>query len=257
MYHRIYLIFKIFIFSLHCYYLASCRASLGSEPSFSNTAQLDSVRALPSDTLYASWLAPYRVEMNRLFEREIGFLPYPLLRGGTSDSLGQRLIWNHLTDAALAFARDSLDWDAEVCLLNSGGIRADLGAGSVKLRSVYETLPFDNALVLVELDSLMWLEMKRYLLQNVQPQSGLVYVFEGEELIDVERREKRWPLRVLTVDYLQAGGDRMDFFRAGSVRTSGVMIRDAYLWYWEEHPDRLPLFDGRSRKKQFIHPRKP
>jgi 2',3'-cyclic-nucleotide 2'-phosphodiesterase (5'-nucleotidase family) len=205
------------------------------------------VRSLASDTLYSGWLSVYRNEMNQRFEREIGVLPFPLHRNGPPDSLGQRLIWNHLTDAALAFARDSLSWQADVCLLNSGGIRADLGSGSVKLRSIYEALPFDNALVLVELDSLKWLQMRAYLLQNTQPQSGMVYVIESGRIADVERPGKTWPLRVLTVDYLAGGGDRMEFFAEAATRSSGVMIRDAYLWYWEEHPERLPAFDGRSR----------
>ncbi|MBI1315330.1 hypothetical protein GC167_00510 [bacterium] len=209
--------------------------------------RLDTVTSGTGDSALARLLLPYRTEMGQQFEQVIGQLSVPLRRGSNPDSLGQKLLWNHVTDACLAFARDSLGWAAEGCLLNSGGLRADLSPGPVRVIDVFELLPFDNTLVLSELDSVQWLEMQRHLEARFQPQSGWVWDIEGDRH-QLLRRGRSYPVRLVTIDYLTDGGDRMDFLKNTIQQRSGIVIRDAYLWYWKRHPEEQPAYDDRGRR---------
>jgi len=205
------------------------------------------VASSAGDSALARLLLPYRTEMGQQFETEIGRLSVSLRRGSNPDSLGQKLLWNHVTDACLAFARDSLGWAVEGCLLNSGGLRADLSPGSVRVGDVFELLPFDNTLVLSELDSLQWLEMQRHLEDRFQPQSGWVWEI-GSDRHRLVRPAQSYPVRLVTIDYLTDGGDRMEFLKNSVQQRSGIVIRDAYLWYWRRHPEAQPAFDHRGRR---------
>ncbi len=56
-------------------------------------------------------------------------------------------IANLVTDALLSFFEPD---GAELCIVNGGGIRAKLDAGTVSIRQVTSVLPFDNNMMLVE-----------------------------------------------------------------------------------------------------------
>lgn len=108
---------------------------------------------------------------------------------------------------------------ADVALLNSGGLRADLRAGELTFGDVYEVIPFDNTIATLELNGA---ELKRLLQQayngkkGVFQESGLklklgmcagqgrlksVTLSDGKPLAP----EKRY--RVVLPDFLARGGD--------------------------------------------------
>lgn len=87
------------------------------------------------------------------FSRPVAALAERLSRSGAQNSLG-----NLIADAQRAAV------GADVAVMNSGGIRADLEAGEVTYGELFEVQPFDNTLVRV---TMRGSDLKRYLQQIV------------------------------------------------------------------------------------------
>jgi 2',3'-cyclic-nucleotide 2'-phosphodiesterase (5'-nucleotidase family) len=118
---------------------------------------------------------------------------------------------------------------AEVAILNGGGIRADIPAGSIRVRQIMDVLPFNNFPVVL---SLTGSEIKELLEHGVSeagghggkfPQvSGVVFVYRtaspsGRRVFQVEiGGQPLEPERLYTVatnDFLAAGGDGYAVFK--------------------------------------------
>ncbi len=88
------------------------------------------------DTAVASVVASYVRRTEPLTARAIATLAAPLTRQGDQYPLG-----NLIADAYRAAAR------ADVAIVNNGGIRADLPAGTVTWGQLFEVVPFQNFVV--------------------------------------------------------------------------------------------------------------
>jgi 2',3'-cyclic-nucleotide 2'-phosphodiesterase (5'-nucleotidase family) len=118
---------------------------------------------------------------------------------------------------------------AEVAILNGGGIRADIPAGSIRVRQIMDVLPFNNFPVVLRLTGS---EIKELLEHGVSeagghggkfPQvSGVVFVYRtaspsGRRVFQVEiGGQPLEPERLYTVatnDFLAAGGDGYAVFK--------------------------------------------
>lgn len=105
-------------------------------------------------------------------------------------------------------------------LLNFGGIRAGIPKGNVTTRNAYEVMPFENSMVVVELSYEKTIELIDYLAKSgsAHPISKqLNLVFENDKPVSAKLNNKELNIKrsyfVLTSDYLQNGGDRMNFFK--------------------------------------------
>jgi 5'-nucleotidase len=114
---------------------------------------------------------------------------------------------------------------ADVGLLNSGGLRADLVAGPLTYGHLYETFPFDNAVATLQLNATELRALLQAILAHgrVPQQSGLklavaacpkglqvmaVTLADGTALADGK------VYRVVLPDYLARGGDGLEAFMA-------------------------------------------
>ncbi len=197
-----------------------------------------------------SLVNPYKLEIGDSLKSTIGYNPRFMSRSFEDwDTLNQKFLWNWVTDAVFFYARDVLNWETDVCLLNKGGLRKDLSHGSISLEDIYELLPFDNYLCLVELSQEGEVEMLDYLKQNLQPHNGLRMGFLDQSAklpsrINLTSHEHE--LRVLTINYLAEGGDGMHFFKNGKINCSNVLIRDAVINYLKNHPEYKVKIDERN-----------
>ncbi len=134
---------------------------------------------------------------------------------------------------------------ADICLTNGGGIRASINAGPISVGDVFNVLPFDNTLVVLEVSGA---NIKAALERSVSeyPQqlggflqvSGLSFEFDplkapGERvvsvLVDNKPLDEKKTYTVATNDFLAAGGDGYDMLKdAKVVFESGDMLRDVF-----------------------------
>jgi len=97
-------------------------------------------------------------------------------------------------------------------------------------------MPFENMLVIAELSGSQVKELFNYLekRKEAHPISHLKLVLKGEKFSEIRIRNKSFDPKknyyVLTHDYLQHGGDHMDFFvNPVSLFNTEVKVRDALI----------------------------
>ncbi len=138
--------------------------------------------------------------------------------------------------------------DADLAVTNGGGIRASIHAGDITVADVYNVLPFDNSLVVVEMMGMDILEALEHSVRLVPEQnggflqvSGITFEVDpkalpGGRIINAKVGENRLAAgtyyKVATNDFLAAGGDGYEtFMNATLVAETGIMLRDVMVDY--------------------------
>ncbi|MDR3047565.1 MAG: 5'-nucleotidase C-terminal domain-containing protein [Bacteroidales bacterium] len=101
---------------------------------------------------------------------------------------------------------------ADLALLNFGGIRQPLPKGDITIRDVYNTLSFDNTVVIMYLKGS---DLKKIIgkmrEKTVQPFSHLQIVFKQQApatmLIDGKEIDSNRIYKLVTIDFIATGGD--------------------------------------------------
>jgi 2',3'-cyclic-nucleotide 2'-phosphodiesterase (5'-nucleotidase family) len=147
---------------------------------------------------------------------------------------------------------------ADIAFQNSGGIRTDIQKGPITMELVYTLLPFDNVLVTMDLTGkqiLQLLEQSATLQKGILQQSGLKVKYDmtkpvGQRVVEVFVGEKPLELdkvyKVVTNDFLAAGGDNFVTFKEGKNLVYGDMLRDVFIEYLKKHSPISPKVEGRS-----------
>lgn len=145
------------------------------------------------------------------------------------------------------------DKSIDICLLNHGGIRAPIPAGPIKTRTAFNVMPFENSIVVAELTAENIHNMVSYLAKakRAHPISGLTIKLDKdlnvtEALVNGKAIEDGKTYTVVTSDYLQNGGDRMNFLKdPESLEVLDYKIRNAMIDYFKT-VDTIPAqLDGR------------
>jgi len=141
-------------------------------------------------------------------------------------------------------------------MLNYGGIRAIITAGAVTKKDAFKLMPFENELVVVKLSGNKVLELVEFFIQNktAHPLSKNI-TLEIEEngyslKINGELFDKNKMYYVLTNDYLQSGGDKMDFFKNPEALIKlDYKVRDAIIQYFKKVDTLKVAIDNRVKLK--------
>jgi 2',3'-cyclic-nucleotide 2'-phosphodiesterase (5'-nucleotidase family) len=189
-------------------------------------------------------LQPYKDSLDKLMNVVIGrtAVPMPKERDKPETLLGNfvaDICYNRLErgDASSVMSPGKYG-PIDICLFNTGGLRASLPEGNITRGNIFELMPFDNELVVVTLSGKKTWELIRYVaMTGGQPMSGMklgihpdktpATVFIGGAPFDSTKT-----YRIVTSDYLANGGDKMDFFKNPiKNQTTGILIRNAILDY--------------------------
>lgn len=249
-------------------------AQCGAKPAKTSPALEKSEKAsqtlidstLADDPAVDKLIAPYAVKV-RALDEVIGKLSGDLKKGG----LGGGTLGNFVTDGMRAAATKKLGVPIDLVLTNSGGLRKDgIPAGEIRSRDIFELLPFENALVEIDLTGEQLRRALEVSLESREPQSGARIVYrtnaqQKNELVSavlvsangVERPiDPNAVYRVITIDYLlSVVGGKFGVLQESRVKKPlGVTIRDAVIQYVKDetaagHPIAAKL-DGRFRAEE-------
>ena len=219
--------------------------------------QLESIHyettKVKDDSLIATIIQPYKNDMNNKMGETIGYSEIAMTKDQPEGILG-----NFVADCLFYMSKIYLGKDSsevDMVLLNNGGLRASLPAGEIKLSNIFELMPFDNQLTIVELSGEQCEKMFLFIAEkggvpvsNIQMQikdGKPDSIFVGRNVFDKNKSYK-----VLSSDYLIAGGDKMNFFKeVKNTFPLNVLIRDAikdYFKLMEEKKIKInPTLDGR------------
>lgn len=136
----------------------------------------------------------------------------------------------------------------DIVLLNNGGIRSIISKGNISEKTAFELMPFENSIVVLELNGLSIIKMIDYLrkVKLQHPISGLQITLNNDYSVNevkingvsIENEKKYY---VATTDYLLEGGDKM-YFLAETTKTTDInyKMRDILIDYFKQY-DTLKL----------------
>ena len=135
---------------------------------------------------------------------------------------------------------------------NHGGIRAALPKGDIKLSDAYKILPFENEIVIVEMDGESINEIVSFLKKEKIP-----HPFSGLSIIGNTVLVKNKPILpsnkyyIAINDYLLTGGDNMFFFNKNKgIYRLGYTPRDAFIDYTKSNLYISSKIDNRFVKNE-------
>ncbi|MBC9795330.1 5'-nucleotidase C-terminal domain-containing protein [Sinomicrobium weinanense] len=197
--------------------------------------------SIAADQSIDDFVRPYREHIDKDLSTPLAYNPETLNKtdGELNTAIGNLMADIVMEQSAPVF-RSRKESEIDAVLLNFGGIRAMMPKGDVTARTAYEVMPFENAIVVLELSGKKVREMIDYLVKRktAHPISGIKLSLNSngglkEALIGGKQIEDGKNYFIATSDYLMNGGDNMNFFlNPVSVTPLDYRIRNAMIDYF-------------------------
>lgn len=187
--------------------------------------------ALPKDSSFNAFLEPYKKGVDTQMDVVIGSTDIMLTKSQPECTLG-----DFMTDAQLKGAQ-KLDKNVDFAVMNYGGIRLSyIAPGAITKGKIYELMPFDNMLTIVEIPGSVVQQFCNYIARvKGWPVSGISFVINDHKATNITIQGK--PLnehlvyKVAISDYIAKGGDNCDFLNSLKKRYTSIFIRDLMIEY--------------------------
>lgn len=147
--------------------------------------------------------------------------------------------------------------EADIALINTGGIREDIPAGPVTIEKIYGVYPFENMLISMDLKGKYIKEIIETTFNGshaILQVSGLKIKYDfskpGREktveiLVNNQPLDDEKIYRVTTADFLAIGGDGYESFKKGENLQNIMPIRDSIIKYFQDHSPVSAEIEGR------------
>jgi len=214
-------------------FLLSCTATQKQVTAY-HTAFTTIDTTLVRDQRMEQWLQPYRRRMDTAMNVVIGYSEVPLSKAQPECTLG-----NFMADAQLVLAMRR-DPATQVSVMNYGGIRLPyISPGALTKGKMYELMPFDNKLTIVEIPgSILRRFCDHMAAWGGWPVAGITFRIRNKKATDIMVGGK--PLHDQLIyhtavsDYIANGGDNCDFLKDCKRTYINLFVRDMLIDYITE-----------------------
>ena len=194
--------------------------------------------SIKDDAAVDQMLAVYGPKV-RALDVLIGKLKGELRKGG----VGAGSLGNFVADGMRNQASVKLGKHVDLALMNGGGLRRQtIGEGDLRARDIFELLPFENALVTMDLTGEQILKLLGTIVTGREAQSGarLTYVIKADKSFQLESGklgdkaiDPTAMYTIVTIDYIiSVAGERYGVLREGkNTKALGITLRDAVMNY--------------------------
>ncbi|MCM4161069.1 hypothetical protein FHG64_14450 [Antarcticibacterium flavum] len=198
---------------------------------------------IAEDTSIANYIKPFAHHINSTLDSVVAYNPNYLNK---SDGELNTAIGNFMADVVMEQAnpvfKSRTGKDIDLVILNHGGIRSTIEEGPLTARTAYTIMPFENEIVVAELTGTKVKEMLSYLESNrtAHPVSGIKIEMDRDynitnATINGQPIEENRTYFVATSDYLQQGGDNMQFLKEPvNLYIVDYKLRNAYIDYFNK-----------------------
>ena len=227
--------------------LASCDATTRIS-SIENKSRKVNGTEIASNSKLDSFLKPYRSELEKKMNDTLAYSSQVLTKKKIESTLG-----NWVADGMMWYAVEKLHEEANVAICNSGGLRTkSMPAGPILLKHIFELMPFENELVIIDVDSNDF----KIILERIAQKEGWP-VSKGFYLkLNDENRILDWQVdgtrkanyKVIVSDYIATGGDGMNNLIQKPRKSLNVLIRDALIGYAKYQKNIVSNMEGRIIK---------
>ncbi len=214
-------------------------------PITSNITAIDSIE---------QFVTPYRNRINEVLDSTLAYATatFSPKDGALNSSAGNFMADIVMSEAGPIF-KTRTNKEIDFAILNSGGIRAVISKGDVTARNMYQVMPFENTIVVVELTAKSVRDLIAYLIQSRQPHpiSGIqIKIDRNGSLTSVNIQGKPFDedrtYFVATSNYLANGGDNMNFFTNNiGITETDYLLRNAMIDYIRKTDTIVPFVDDR------------
>tara|TARA_B100001029_G_C15023243_1_gene431960 strand:- start:7 stop:753 length:747 start_codon:yes stop_codon:yes gene_type:complete len=212
----------------------------------SNQNDIIAVSGKP-DSLITLIIEPYKIGIDSIMNEKLCVSDMEMVKGKPESLLG-----NFITDLCL----EEYYQEADICIMNNGGLRSSLPKGEVTRGKIYELMPFDNELVILNLNEKDFNGLLKYIIsRGGEPFSGMSITTnkQGELLSYKINNSINFNngdiIRVITSDYLANGGDKMWFFKDKKQKKVDIKLRDVIINYCKKNKKITSQIDGRLEIK--------
>lgn len=186
-----------------------------------------------TDERIADMVQPYKVRLDAEMNEVIGTTAKELIKAKPESPLGN-LVADLIHKKCEDYYKEAIDFT----VVNYGGLRIPaLPAGDITKGKIFELMPFDNMLVVVEIDAATVRKLFGIMARNggwpISKQVSYA-INEGEArdiLIGGKTIDANKIYKVALSDYLANGGDKLFFLKDKKRQNLGVLFRDAILEY--------------------------
>ncbi len=174
-------------------------------------------------------ISPYRSQLDSIMNEVIGYAAHDLTSQGQYEST----LGTFVTELLLTQSISAYDLDVDVAIMNHrGGLRAPINRGPITLGEVFEVMPFENQMILLEMSGETLLEVVEHIGKSgrsmIWPvsfrvtESGLKNIrLNGKRIIE----DQNYILSIS--DYLANGGGGFEMLRPlKKLDIKPIMLRD-------------------------------
>lgn len=229
-------------------FLYSCEVTRGIT-NIDNRSEKIYSDSIVHDAKIEAFLSPYRAEMQKKMNDTLAFNPKELVKNKVESELG-----NWVADGMKWYVDSITNSSIDIAMCNYGGLRTkSIPQGSVQLKHIYELMPFENQLVIVDVDSQeLKLIMERIIEKNGWPVSKgfKLNIIDGKIGDWSVLKSKKNSYKIVVSDYIANGGDNMDMLKSKPKVELNVLIRDALIAYARFQKQLSAIKEGRISKNK-------
>ncbi len=187
-----------------------------------------------ADNSVESMIKPYRDSLSKEMDVVIGEAMMDMEKAKPESTLGN-WVADAIWDRGKAYSAKEVDF----CVVNHGGVRIpSLPKGDVSVGKIYELMPFDNMLTVVELDGNTTMQFMQHISNNggwpISKGVALKMTKEGillKATINGQKIDRNRTYRIVMSDYIANGGDKCSFLIGQPREELGVFFRDGLIDY--------------------------
>lgn len=219
-----------YILSLSCLLLSCGSSRLAPQLAEDQATALVVDSLITPDPAAEAFIQPYKAKLNASLDSIVGYAAREMEKKMVESGIG-----NFVADLTQEAAQEQSQLPVDLGVVTIGGLRVPLAAGPIRLRDIYELMPFENRILILRLTG----EQTRALFEFAAEQkivaisNSRMQVRDGkpvEILINGKPFDPSRSYTVATSDYLAGGGDNMALFRdAERVSNTNLLLRTAII----------------------------
>ncbi|MDY8137947.1 5'-nucleotidase [Aquimarina sp. 2201CG5-10] len=200
-----------------------------------------------------SIIAPFKEKLSKEMQQVLCYTPKNLVKndGNMQSTLGNLMVDMCLEVADSIFKKKN-NKSIDFAMFNHGGLRATISKGNVTKEQAFQLMPFENELVVVEMNGKKIIELVDYFMKNkrAHPLSKNVELVIDDSNYNLKINgvafDENKNYTVLTSDYLQNGGSKMIFFKnPEKLIKLDYKVRDAIIDYFKKVDTLQATIDNR------------
>lgn len=192
-------------------------------------------KSIAPDAQIETLIHPYKAQLDSTMNLVLAISDTILTKDRPSSSLG-----NFFCDAILKAAEKKVGHPIDLSIVNYGGIRLGMiAAGNITLGKIYELMPFDNQLVILNIRGDSLAKVLDYIAsQGGWPVGGVRFTIKKNSAVNIFINDKAFDITqnysLLVSDYIANGGDNLSMLKNIPQQKLDYLMRDALIDYLKD-----------------------